>query len=340
MRNLLAVENLSVKVPGPAGPVPVINDVSFHIGEGEIIGLAGESGSGKSMTAATLMNLLPRGADVRGALTFCDEPLYPRTEREWRALRGRDIAMVFQDSASALHPMLTVGTQMTEHMRTHLGLGRRAARQRAIELLDQVRIPDPQRALSRYPHQFSGGMRQRVAIATALACDPKLLIADESTTALDVTVQAGILALLSRLRSEMGLSVLFVAHDLGVLAALTDRTYVLYAGRVMESGPTTRVLTQPYHPYTAALLAARPHGGGTSGRGELRPIPGNPTTPADAPRGCPFSPRCIHVRDECLDRPPAMRGDGAGHGAACVLDAGSAQTAVQGNKPASIGEVL
>jgi ABC-type glutathione transport system ATPase component len=193
---LLRVRNLSVSLPGPAGPVPVIKDLDLTVGEGEIVGIAGESGSGKSLTALTLLNLLPPGSTVAGSMRFAGTELTGLNRKGWQRVRGRGIAMVFQDSSSALHPMLTVGLQITEHMRSALGLSRAAARSRAIELLDQVRIPQPERALRAYPHQFSGGMRQRVALAIALACRPRLLIADEPTTALDVTVQAGILSLL------------------------------------------------------------------------------------------------------------------------------------------------
>ena len=253
MTRLLDVQDLAVALPAAGGgTVPVIHHASLHVDEGEIVGIAGESGSGKSMTAQALLGLLPAGADVRGRATLGGTDLLALRGAQWNSVRGSQIAMVFQDATSALHPMLTIGRQLTEHMRLHLGLDRRSANRRAAELLDQVRIPEPERTLRAYPHQFSGGMRQRVAIAAALACNPRLLIADEPTTALDVTVQAGILELLDELRRETGLSVLFITHDLGVLAALTARSYVFYAGRVMEHAPTTDLLLEPRHPYTAA----------------------------------------------------------------------------------------
>ncbi|HEY3504477.1 MAG TPA: ABC transporter ATP-binding protein [Actinocatenispora sp.] len=311
---LLTTEGLRVTLPGG---VPVVHDVSLTVGEGEIVGVAGESGSGKSVTAQALLNLLPAGSTVDGTARFAGTDLLGLDRQGWQRIRGAGIAMVFQDPTAALHPMLSVGTQLTEHMRRHLRMSRRAARARAIDLLDQVRIPDPERTLRSYPHQFSGGMRQRVAIAIALAAEPKLLIADEPTTALDVTVQAGILALLSRLRDETGLSVLFVTHDLGVLSALTARTYVFYAGRVLETGPTPAVLTAPRHPYTAALLGARPHG--ATGVGVLRPIPGSPVVPGAAPPGCPFEPRCAYATDECGVAPPPLAETGPDRHAACPV---------------------
>ncbi len=301
---LLDIKDLTVSLPGRSGDVPIIRGVDLHIAPGEIVGIAGESGSGKSLTAQTLLGLLPEGAKIGGSITFAGRELIGNDAKAWRAVRGSGISMVFQDSSSALHPMLTVGLQLTEHMRAVLGVDRRAARLRAIELLDQVRIPHPEKALKSYPHQFSGGMRQRIAIAIALACKPKLLIADEPTTALDVTVQAGILALLDQLRRDNDLAVLFITHDLGVLSSLAQRSYVFYAGQVMESGPTGEVLTSPDHPYTSALLNARPHGLGHTGT--LRAIKGIPVAAGAAPAGCPFAPRCDYAQDICHDRPPLV----------------------------------
>ena len=235
-------------------------------------------------------------------MRFAGRELNGLDRRGWEHVRGSGIALVFQDSTAALHPMLTVGKQLTEHMRAGLGLSRAAAKQRAIELLERVRIPQPERSLHSYPHQFSGGMRQRVAIAIALACRPRLLIADEPTTALDVTVQAGILALLDELRRSEDLAVLFITHDLGVLSTLTQRSYVFYGGRVMESGRTSEMLTAPRHPYTAALLDARPHGL-NSGR-TLRAIPGVPVVPGQEPPGCPFAPRCDYAQPVCVEAVP------------------------------------
>jgi len=314
---LLDIRGLSVTLPGPAGPLPVIKNLDLQVGAGEFVGIAGESGSGKSLTALTLLNLLPPGARVDGSIRFEGTELTELDAHGWQRVRGSGIAMVFQESATALHPMLTVGLQLTEHLRATQAMSKAAARTRAVELLDQVRIPQPRRALRAYPHQFSGGMRQRIAIASALACDPRLLIADEPTTALDVTVQAGILALLDELRRDNDLSVLFITHDLGVLSSLTQRAYVFYAGRVMESGATAEVLTQPAHPYTGALLGARPHG--LSTQQTLRAIPGTPVVPGQEPPGCPFEPRCGYARDECRTGPPPVEAIGADRTLACVV---------------------
>jgi oligopeptide/dipeptide ABC transporter ATP-binding protein len=315
---LLEVEGLTVTLPGPTGPVRVIKRLDLRVQPGEIVGIAGESGSGKSLTALTLLNLLPPGAVVNGSARFDGRELLDLDRRGWSDVRGRGIAMVFQDSSSALHPMLTVGRQLTEHMHAGLHLSRDKARARALDLLDQMRIPQPQKAMRAYPHQFSGGMRQRIAIAIALACRPKLLIADEPTTALDVTVQAGILALLEELRRDSELAVLFITHDLGVLSSLTQRAYVFYAGRVMESGHTGQVLTDPRHPYTSALLGARPHG--LSSERTLRAIPGTPMLASETPPGCPFEPRCVHAEDRCVAGPPPVVPIGGHRTLACVVD--------------------
>ncbi|HEX5594485.1 MAG TPA: ABC transporter ATP-binding protein [Micromonosporaceae bacterium] len=317
MAPLLDVNHLAVRLPGPRGSVPILHDVSLTVSEGELVGIAGESGCGKSMTAQTLLGLLPPDAEVSGSARFAGTELLHLDPKGWQRVRGAGIAMVFQDPTAALHPMLTVGRQLTEHMRTHLRMRRRAATRRAVELLDQVRIPDPERALAAYPHQFSGGMRQRVAIASALAAKPRLLIADEPTTALDVTVQAGILALLDRLRRETGLAVAFITHDLGVLSALTTRSYVFYSGRVVETGPTGALLTAPRHPYTAALLGARPHG--RQKIGTLTPIPGSPPTAGELPPGCAFAPRCAYVTDACRADVPPLTPVGGDRATACVI---------------------
>ncbi|TQK68938.1 ABC transporter ATP-binding protein [Nocardioides sp. SLBN-35] len=314
---LLRISGLRVTLPGPAGPVDVIRGVDLRVDAGEIVGVAGESGSGKSLTASTLLNLLPPGAVVEGSIRFGERELVGLDDRSWRQVRGSEIAMVFQDSSAALHPMLSIGTQLTEHMRQGLGLDRAAARKRAVELLDRVRIPQAERVLKAYPHQFSGGMRQRIAIAVALACRPRLLIADEPTTALDVTVQAGILTLLDELRADGDLSVLFITHDLGVLASLTRRSYLFYAGRVMESGPTAEMLTAPKHPYTAALLAARPHG--LAGGRTLKAIPGSPVVPGQFPPGCPFAPRCGFSTPECDSALPPVVATSATRELACPV---------------------
>ncbi|WKN48930.1 ABC transporter ATP-binding protein [Nocardioides sp. Arc9.136] len=320
MTDLVNLDGLTVSLPTEQGRVTVIHDATMRVGPGEIVGLAGESGSGKSLTARALLGLLPEGAQVGGSIRYDGQELVGLDEATMRGIRGGEIAMVFQDSTAALHPMLTVGRQLTEHMRVHRDLSRKAARTEACDLLDRVRIPDPRAALRAYPHQFSGGMRQRIAIASALAGSPRLLIADEPTTALDVTVQAGILALLEQLRAESGLSVVFITHDLSVLSAISTRSYVFYGGRVMESGPTGEVLTQPLHPYTKALLDSRPHG--ISARTTLRAIPGEPVVPGQAPPGCPFEPRCSFSVDACREMVPALVPTVPGRSLACDVVSG------------------
>ena len=254
---LLEIRGLRVSLPTPNGMVDVVRDANIEVRQGEIVGLAGESGSGKTMTSSAVLGLLPPSAQTGGKIMFGEQDLLQLSPKDMNKVRGREIAMVFQDPGSSLHPLLRVGTQITEHLKFHLGLGRAAANERAIELLQQVRIPNPETALSAYPHQFSGGQRQRVAIAIALACDPKLIIADEPTTALDVTVQAGVLRLFDRLSREMGLSILFITHDLGVLSSVTDRSYIFRDGAVVESGITAAVLNRPQHDYTRSLIGAR-----------------------------------------------------------------------------------
>ena len=256
---VLDIAGLTVGIGGSE----ILRGVDLSLEAGRIQGLAGESGSGKTMTGLAVMGLLPSGSHVTGSITYGDLELVGLPTRQRNALRGTAIAMVFQDPSTSLHPMLSVSAQLTDHLRHHLGLSRGAARDRAIELLDTVRIPDPAGALRRYPHQFSGGQRQRIAIAIALACAPRILIADEPTTALDVTVQAGVLHLLRDLASEMGLAVLLVTHDLGVMSAVADRVAVMRHGEVVENGERHQVFTAPAHPYTASLLASLP--GATGG---------------------------------------------------------------------------
>jgi oligopeptide transport system ATP-binding protein len=302
MAPMLEVEDLIVSLPSKRGPQAAVDGLSFTVDSGEIVGIAGESGSGKTMTAMTLLGLLPHGARTTGSVRFDGEHLLGRTSKSMRSIRGRQIAMVAQDPSTALHPILPVGTQLTEHMRYHLGLSKSEARGRAIDLLATVRIPDPEQALGSHPGQFSGGMRQRIAIAVALAAEPRLLLADEPTTALDVTVQAGILRLLDRLRRERGLAVVIITHDLGVMSALADRIYVMYGGRLAESGSRQLVLERPRHPYTRGLLDALPHPE-TEGA-KLRPIAGSPPSLGMVPPGCPFHPRCDYAQPECRTRRP------------------------------------
>ena len=304
MSTLLAVEGLRVKLPTPTGFATVVDGVDYQVEQAQVFGVAGESGSGKTMSMLALLGLLPPGSVVEGRASFGGTDLLRLSTRELRAVSGLEIGMVFQDPMTSLHPMLTIGRQLTEHVQLHLGLGRKAATRRAEELLDVVRIPDPTSALRAYPHQFSGGMRQRIAIAIALACRPRLLIADEPTTALDVTVQAGILRLLDRLRREQELSVILITHDLAVMSSLADRVSIFYAGRVVESGSRSEVLQHPRHPYTRALLDALPHPEAERDT-PLVAIKGTPPTPQRIPPGCPYHPRCLYAVDVCTtDDPP------------------------------------
>jgi oligopeptide transport system ATP-binding protein len=316
---VLDVEGLRVRLPTPRGEVTIVDGVDYRVAEGEVFGVAGESGSGKTISVLALMKLLPDGARVDGRALYGGRDLLALGPRALRDVRGREVSMVFQDPLTSLHPMLTIGKQLTEHMRVHEGLRGGAAEQRAVALLDDVRIPDPEKALHGYAHQFSGGMRQRIAIAIALACRPKLLIADEPTTALDVTVQAGILRLLDRLRRETGLSVILITHDLGVMSAIADRVSVFYAGRIVESGPASHLLASPRHPYTRALLESLPHPE-TDGGTELVAIPGAPPTPRARPAGCAFHPRCAYAQESCRVDVPALVPVADGRSLACPPD--------------------
>jgi len=322
MDELLRVEHLSVALPTRSGYHKAVDDLSFGVDAGEIMGIAGESGSGKTITALSLFGLLPPGARVTGSIRLDGTDLTALSGKQLRDVRGRQIAMVSQDPATALHPILPVGTQLTEHMRHHLGIDKTEARSRAAGLLKTVRIPDPERALRAYPGQFSGGMRQRIAIAVALAAEPRLLVADEPTTALDVTVQAGILRLLDRLCRERGMAVIVITHDLGVMSATASRLAVMYSGRLAEAGPTSELLTRPRHPYTRGLLDALPHpeAGPGMGTAPLVPIGGSPPSLGRVPDGCPFHPRCPYAEATCATARPEPVPVAAGHLLACPPD--------------------
>ena len=319
MSTVLKVSGLRVQLPTTAGLVTVVDGLDYEVELGQVFGIAGESGSGKTISVLALLGLLPDGAVVGGTAMFEGRDLLQLGRRELRDVRGGQISMVFQDPLTSLHPMMTIERQLTEHVRYHLGLNGAQARARAIELLDQVRIPDPMGALGAFPHQFSGGMRQRIAIAIALACGPRVLIADEPTTALDVTVQAGILRLLDRLRRQSGLSVIMITHDLGVMSSIADRLTVMYAGRVVESGSAAEVLARPRHPYTAGLLAALPHPEAPEDT-PLIAIPGGPPNPAARPSGCAFHTRCQYAVASCTTDIPALLNVGEGRRLACPVD--------------------
>ena len=303
---LLEVDDLHVGFPGPAGMVPVVRGVSFTVDASEAVGLAGESGSGKSQTALAIMGLLrPPGRILSGRVMFDGQDLARATEPELRALRGARLSMVFQDALSGLNPAFSIGTQVMDVIRAHQGGSARAVRDAAVRVLDLVGIPDPAARLAQYPHQFSGGMRQRVLIAMAVACRPKLLIADEPTTALDVTVQAGIVRLLAGLRRELGLGLLFITHNLDLMAQACDRAVILYGGRKLESGPTRTLFADPRQPYTRALLACVPRL--TDTPGALKPIEGAPPVPSQLGPGCPFVPRCPVRQPRCAETMPPER---------------------------------
>jgi oligopeptide/dipeptide ABC transporter ATP-binding protein len=316
--SLLEVDGLRIRLPTPQGYVTIVDGVDYAVEAGEVFGVAGESGSGKTMSMLALLGLLPEGAAVEGSVRFGGQDLLRLSRRRLRDVAGRELAMIFQDPLTSLHPMLSVGKQLTEHVRRHLGLDRRAAERRALELLGEVRIPDPSAAVHAFPHQFSGGMRQRIAIAIALACGPKLLIADEPTTALDVTVQAGILRLLERLRRENDLSVVLITHDLGVMSAIADRVAIFYAGRVVESGTREEALQRPRHPYTQALLDALPHPEAPQDKA-LVAIGGAPPSPGSIPPGCAFNPRCAYAQEQCRTDVPPLIAVG-GRSFACPVD--------------------
>jgi len=309
--SLLSVRDLSVTF-GVRGQrkVRAVDEVSFSIRPGEHVGLVGESGSGKSVTSLAIMGLLPkRAVRIEGEVSYDNENLIHLPPHKMSALRGRDIAMVFQDPMTSLNPVVPVGTQVGEIIERHFGVKKKDSRKAAGELLDRVGIPDPMRRLKEYPHQLSGGMRQRVMIAMALACEPRLLIADEPTTALDVTIQAQILELLKTLVSDTGAALLMITHDLGVVAGLCDRVHVMYSGRIVEATTREVLFADPRHPYTGGLLESVPRLDSPRGT-PLRPIPGSPTQLLPWTQGCAFAPRCRNVSEVCRQEPPELADHG------------------------------
>jgi oligopeptide transport system ATP-binding protein len=314
---LLSVENLRVRFWTQRGTVHAVNGISFEIAAGETLGLVGESGCGKSVTSLALLGILPRaGRIASGTARFGDRDLLQLTDGELRRIRGREIAIIFQDPMTSLNPVLTVGRQIREPLETHFGMDRKAAEARAAELLDQVGIPAARSRVNDYPHQFSGGMRQRAMIAMALACEPKLLIADEPTTALDVTIQAQILNLLRELVAERDTALVLITHDLGVVAGMCERVHVMYAGMFMETGSAEQVFETPRHPYTLGLLQSVPRLDAPRGR-KLHPIEGAPRDMLQAPAYCPFAPRCSYeVTQSRLEVPPLVEVE-PGHHVAC-----------------------
>ena len=301
----LSIRGLTVSFPGPAGRMRVIEDVSLDIGRGEIVGLVGESGSGKSVTALATMRLLAPTARVdAGSVLLGDRDLARLSKDGLLKVRGADMAMVFQEPMTSLNPLFRAGFQIGETLEAHLGLSRAEARERAITLMHAVGIPAPEQRVDDYPHQLSGGMRQRVMIAMAMACSPKVLLADEPTTALDVTIQAQILALVRRLRDDTGMGVLLITHDLGVVAGMANRVVVMYAGLVMEEAPVRALYAEPLHPYTRLLLKSIPRVGIKAER--LHQIPGTTPPPSRFPAGCRFHPRCPDAIDQCRSQLPPL----------------------------------
>ncbi|MFN0153286.1 MAG: ABC transporter ATP-binding protein, partial [Gaiella sp.] len=301
---LLEVEDLRVRFWTSRGTVHAVNGVSFSIGAGETLGLVGESGCGKSVTALALMGILPRAARIpSGSIRLEGRELLGQSERAWQRLRGKDVAMIFQDPMTSLNPVLTIGRQLRESIEAHLDVGKDEALRRAAELLEQVGIPSAKARLKDYPHQFSGGMRQRAMIAMALACEPKLLIADEPTTALDVTIQAQILDLLRALVADRGTALIMITHDLGVVAGMCERVNVMYAGTLVEAGTADEVFSAPRHPYTLGLLQSVPRLD-TGRKQRLEPIAGAPRNMLSEPSSCPFMPRCRFAAEDCGERLP------------------------------------
>jgi len=321
MPPLLEVIDLQTHFRTEDGLVRAVNGVSFSVDKGETLGIVGESGSGKSVTSLSVMRLIPNppGKIVGGKILFDGEDLLTYDEDEMRKIRGKNIAMIFQDPMTSLNPVLTIGRQITESLELHLRLTGKEARRRAAELLALVGIPSPEKRLDDYPHQFSGGMRQRVMIAMALSCNPDLLIADEPTTALDVTIQAQILELINKLKEELGMAIIIITHDLGVVAGMADRVNVMYAGRVIEEGPTDQIFADPRMPYTIGLLQSIPRLDEERGR-RLNPIRGLPPDLINLPELCPFAPRCDFVQDTCYQQVPPLRPVEPNQRAACLFD--------------------
>ena len=318
MEPLLEVRDLRTQFFTQDGVVKAVDGVSFHLMPGETLGLVGESGCGKSITALSIMRLIPSppGKIVSGEIIFEGEDILRMNDDEMRSIRGRKIAMIFQDPMTSLNPVLTINRQISEALELHLGMSKQQARQRAIELLKMVGIPNAEQRVDQYPHQFSGGMRQRVMIAMALSCNPSLLIADEPTTALDVTIQAQILDLIRTLQHEHNTALILITHDLGVVAGMTDRINVMYAGHIVETAPTEELFENPRHPYTVGLLNSIPRLDAPR-KERLNPIRGLPPDLIDLPDMCPFVPRCDFAREKCSEKNPPLFDVNPVHRSAC-----------------------
>jgi len=334
---LLDVKNLKVFFYTDEGVVEAVNDVSYSVDVGKTLGVVGESGSGKSVSAMTIMKLIPMppGRVLKGSISFDDKDILNISEREMRTVRGNDIAMIFQDPMTSLNPVLTIGDQISESLILHKGMSKKEAWDFSGDMLEKVKIPLPRQRLGEYPFQLSGGMRQRVMIAIALCCFPKLLIADEPTTALDVTVQAQILDLINELQQDYDSAVMMITHDLGVVAEVADDVVVMYAGMVMEAGNVRQIFHDPQHPYTKGLLSCLPRFDIKSSR--LEPIQGQPPNPSRLPVGCPYSPRCPQVHPRCGERPPSFETDD-GRLVRCWLCEGKLPVAATETEPSQAAE--
>jgi peptide/nickel transport system ATP-binding protein len=322
---LVSVDDLTVRFVTRETTVYAVNGVSFTVRPGEVLCILGESGSGKSVTLRAMMRLLPRRARIDGSIRIDGNDVLALGKRGLRELRGGLVSMIFQEPMTALDPVYTIGTQITETIRRHKGGSRAEARSRALELLELVKIPEAERRLDNYPHELSGGLRQRAMIAMALSCGPRLLLADEPTTALDATVQIQVLILLRKLQRELGMGTIFVTHDLGVAAEIADRIAVMYAGRIVEEGPVAQVLNAPMHPYTQGLLASTVHG--QSRDADIQAIPGSPPDLRRLPSGCAFAPRCVQAIADCRAAPPAPSYPSRGRMVRCLRLASAAMAA-------------
>ena len=318
---LLDVKGLETTFKTPEGTLHAVNGVSFYLNEGETLAVVGESGCGKSVTMLSVMRLIPSppGKIVAGQVRFGGQELLHLDNEAMRKIRGSQISMVFQDPMTSLNPVLTIGRQLEEPLALHLGMNRKEARERAAQLLAMVGIPNAEKTLDDYPHQFSGGMRQRVMIAMALSCNPQVLIADEPTTALDVTIQAQIMELVKRLREELGMAIIWITHDLGVVAGIANRVIVMYGGYIIEEAPVKELYANPQHPYTLGLIASLPRVD-KKGRHELYSIEGLPPVLYEKSKSCPFAPRCTYVQSKCWNENPPLLKVGPNHTAACWVD--------------------
>lgn len=316
MASLLQVRNLTVRFQTPDGVVQAATDINFDLEAGELLGIVGESGCGKSQLLNAILGLLAANGTAAGSIRYHGMELIGAPENAWRRIRGCNIGMVFQDPMTALNPYLTVGQQLTEGLRHHLGMGRRSAKNRAIDMLSAVHLAEPERRLAQYPHELSGGMRQRVTIAMALICEPDLLLADEPTTALDVTIQAQVLSLLRELRERFNTAMILVTHDLGVISEVADRVAVMYAGRIVETGTLDEIYYQAAHPYARALQNATLRLDRTRS-GRLATIPGSPPNLSQVTKGCAFAPRCSYRMDQCDREQPVLMPVSSGHLKAC-----------------------